>query len=60
HLCAPSFSFVEPLLALFLIIVNQSAFIFEFRRPTCVREKNLTDFKGICPFTHQVPVNIIP
>ncbi len=57
--CAFIFIF-EPLLALFLIIVNQSAFIFEFRRSTCVREKNLTGFKGIYPFTHQAPVNIIP
>ncbi|RHJ84736.1 hypothetical protein DW099_17350 [Emergencia timonensis] len=25
-----------------------------------MREKNLTGFKGIYPFTHQAPVNIIP
>ena len=44
----PSFSFFCLLSAHFLIIVNQSAFIFEFRRPACAKATNLADIKGIC------------
>ena len=48
----PSFSFFCLLSAHFLIIVNQSAFIFEFRRPACAKATNLADIKGICKGSH--------